>query len=68
VVTPQGNLIAIGSNYDGTIAPGLTGESGCQVRLRLFGRYLAVDDNGGCGRLVVSRMWWNFSVGGLRAW
>lgn len=54
MATPRGNLIAIGSDYDGMTKPTMLEANDCRVRLRLFGRYLAVDDNGGCGGLNVS--------------
>jgi hypothetical protein len=54
MAAPRGNLIAIGSDYDGMMKPTMLEANDCRVRLRLFGRYLAVDDNGGCGGLNVS--------------
>jgi hypothetical protein len=52
--TPRGNLIAIGSGYDGALPPDISKADDCRARLRLFGRYLAVDDNTGCGGMNVS--------------
>jgi hypothetical protein len=49
----RGPLIAVGQGYSGAAAPAAAG-SGCQLRLRLFGRYLAVEDNGLCGGIGVS--------------
>jgi hypothetical protein len=51
---PKGNLLALGEDYDGSVPPSATERDECRVRLRLFGRYLAVDDNGGCGGANVS--------------
>lgn len=45
---PKGNMIAIGEGYDGT-KPFGDDRSECRARLRLFGPYLVVEDNGGCG-------------------
>jgi hypothetical protein len=51
---PRGTLLALGEGYDGSGPPSATQRDECRVRLRLFGRYLAVDDNGGCGGANVS--------------
>jgi hypothetical protein len=53
-VAPKGNLLALGEGYDG-IKP-LKADMGgdCLARLRLFGRYLVVEDNLGCGGMNVS--------------
>lgn len=50
---PRGNMLALGEGYDGT-KPFGDDRSECRARLRLFGRYLVVEDNGGCGGLNVS--------------
>jgi hypothetical protein len=50
---PRQNMIAIGEGYDGSQPPG-GDRSDCRARLRLFGRYLVVEDNGGCGGNNVS--------------
>src|ERR1700761_4362561 len=52
--TPRGNLTAIGSGYDGANPPDVTKVEDCRARLQLFGRYLVVEDNNGCGGLNVS--------------
>jgi hypothetical protein len=54
VATPRGNLIAIGSGYDGTNPPDVSNVNDCLARLRLFGTYLAVEDNSGCGGMNVT--------------
>jgi hypothetical protein len=51
---PVGNLIAIGPDYDGKIPPEPFKGDDCRVRLRLFGPYLAVEDNLLCGGLNVT--------------
>jgi hypothetical protein len=50
---PRGNMIALGEGYDGT-KPFGDDRSECRAKLRLFGRYLVVEDNGGCGGMNVS--------------
>lgn len=50
---PKGDMIALGEGYDGT-KPFDSDRSECQARIRLFGRYLAVEDNIGCGGVNVS--------------
>jgi hypothetical protein len=50
---PKGTMLALGENYDGTKPLG-DDRSDCRARLRLLGRYLAVEDNGGCGGNNVS--------------
>lgn len=50
---PRPNMIAIGEGYDGSQPPG-GDRSECRARLRLFGHYLVVEDNGGCGGNNVS--------------
>jgi hypothetical protein len=54
VATPRGNLIAIGSGYDGTNPPDFSNVNDCLARLRLFDAYLAVEDNTGCGGMNVT--------------
>jgi hypothetical protein len=52
---PKGNTIALGDGHDGTKNPlslDMGGE--CLARLRLYGRYLVVEDNLGCGGMNVS--------------
>ena len=52
---PHGNLIALGQGYDGSSSPlDKTAITDCLVRLRLFGRYLVVEDNQSCGGANVS--------------
>jgi hypothetical protein len=51
--TPRGNRTAIGSGYDGALPPDISKADDCRARLRLFGPYLAVDDNTGCGGMNV---------------
>jgi hypothetical protein len=51
---PRGNLITIGSDYDGTDPPDASKHDDCRARLRLFGPYLAVEDNTGCGGMNVT--------------
>jgi hypothetical protein len=50
---PHGNLIALGEGYDGSSSPD-PDKSDCLARLRLFGRYLVVEDNHNCGGVNVS--------------
>jgi len=50
---PNANMIALGEGYDGTTPLG-DDRSECRARLRLFGPYLVVEDNGGCGGNNVS--------------
>lgn len=45
---PKANMIALGDDFDGTKPLGKD-RSDCRARLRLFGPYLVVEDNGGCG-------------------
>jgi hypothetical protein len=54
VATPRGSLIAIGSGYDGASPPDVTKVDDCRARLRLFGPYLVIEDNTGCGGMNVS--------------
>jgi hypothetical protein len=54
VATPRGNLIAIGSDYDGGNPPDVSNVDDCRARLRLFGPYLAVEDNTDCGGMNVT--------------
>jgi hypothetical protein len=52
---PRDQVLAIG--YDPNKSgppPGFPATRDCAARLRLFGRYLAVEDNGACGGLNVS--------------
>ena len=49
VAAPKGNVAALGEGYDGVKAPEAGDNADCLVRLRLFGRYLAVEDNMNCG-------------------
>jgi hypothetical protein len=51
---PKGNTIGLGDGYDGTKPLALDMGGDCQARLRLFGRYLVVQDNLGCGGMNVS--------------
>lgn len=53
VAQPKGNMVALGEGYDGT-KPFGDDRSECRAKLRLFGRYLVVEDNGGCGGMNVS--------------
>jgi hypothetical protein len=50
---PKANMMALGEGYEGTTPPG-NDRSECRARLRLFGPYLVVEDNGGCGGNNVS--------------
>lgn len=50
---PKGNMLALGPGYDGT-KPFGDDRSECRARLRLFGRYLVVEDNLACGGMNVS--------------
>lgn len=50
---PKGNMIALGPGYDGT-KPFGDDRSECRAKLRLFGRYLVVEDNLACGGMNVS--------------
>ena len=54
VATPRGSLIAIGSGYDGANSPDISNVDDCRARLRLFGPYLAVEDNTACGGMNVT--------------
>jgi hypothetical protein len=54
VATPRGNLIAIGAGYDGTNPPDVSNINYCLALLQLFGPYLAVEDNTGCGGMNVT--------------
>lgn len=49
VARPRGNLLIAGADYDGSKRPAEVDADYCLVRLRLFARYLAVDDNNLCG-------------------
>lgn len=53
-VAPIGNGMAMGENYTdpAKLLPDDPGE--CRARFRLFGRYLVVQDSGGCGGMNVS--------------
>lgn len=51
---PRGATIALGEGYDGTKPLGTVMGGECHARLRLFGRYLVVEDNLGCGGMNVS--------------
>ncbi|MCA0405254.1 MAG: hypothetical protein LCH39_03780 [Proteobacteria bacterium] len=53
VPLPNANMIALGEGYDGATPLG-DDRSDCRARLRLFGPYLVVEDNGGCGGNNVS--------------
>jgi hypothetical protein len=46
-VAPKGNRLHFGEGYTGETFPEDAGE--CQARMHLFGRYLVVEDSGGCG-------------------
>ena len=48
---PKGNRVFFGDGYSGEKSPHDFGE--CQARLQLFGRYLVVEDSGGCGGMNV---------------
>lgn len=50
---PRGNMLALGEGYDGT-KPFGDDRGECRAKLRLFARYLVVEDNGGCGGMNVS--------------
>lgn len=50
---PKGNMVALGPGYDGT-KPFGDDRSECRAKLRLFGRYLVVEDNLACGGMNVS--------------
>jgi hypothetical protein len=52
-VAPKGNMIPLGEGYDGT-KPFGDDRAECRAKLRLYGRYLVVEDNGGCGGMNVS--------------
>ena len=51
---PRGNMLAFGGGYDGAKPPGDKDATDCQVRLRLFGRYILAEDNRMCGGHNVS--------------
>ena len=52
---PLGNMLAIGEDYTDPTKPwDETDRSECRARLQLFGRYLVVEDNVGCGGANVS--------------
>lgn len=51
---PRGHILAIGAGYTGAKAPKIDMGAECEARLRLFGRYLVVEDNLGCGGMNVS--------------
>ncbi|MCZ8183244.1 MAG: hypothetical protein O9322_09765 [Beijerinckiaceae bacterium] len=48
---PKGNRVFFGDGYTGEKSPHDFAE--CQARLQLFGRYLVVEDSGGCGGVNV---------------
>lgn len=48
---PRGNRLFFGEGYNGVKMPEDAGE--CQARLHLYGRYLVVEDSGGCGGMNV---------------
>lgn len=50
-VAPKGNRLFFGEGYKGETFPEDAGE--CQARLQLLGRYLLVEDSGGCGGMNV---------------
>ena len=50
---PVGNVLALGDGYDGRKAPDPEHAEDCFARLRLFGPYLLVEDNSGCGGMNV---------------
>lgn len=53
--TPKGNMMAFGEDYTDPTKPfDADDRSECRARLRLFGRYLVVEDNMGCGGANVS--------------
>jgi len=53
---PQGQMLAIGFDPDRSTFPPASGAppDTCAAKLELYGRYLVVEDNGGCGGLNVS--------------
>jgi len=51
---PRDQVLAVGYNPDRSGFPPSQVAPDCAARLRLFGRYLAVEDNGACGGLNVS--------------
>lgn len=51
---PKGNALAIGEDYTDPSKPLGEDRSECRARLQLFGRYLLVEDNLGCGGMNVS--------------
>lgn len=51
---PRGNMLALGEGYDGTKSLYDDDRTDCKARLRLYGRYLVVEDNLGCGGMNVS--------------
>lgn len=48
---PKGNRAFFGEGYKGEVFPDDAAE--CQARLQLYGRYLLVEDSGGCGGMNV---------------
>jgi hypothetical protein len=50
---PRDQTLAIGYDPDGSGFPPAEDAADCAARLRLYGRYLAVEDNGACGGLNV---------------
>jgi hypothetical protein len=50
----RGNAVAMGEGYTNPANPPSTDGYECQARLRLYGRYLAVEDNMQCGGINVS--------------
>jgi len=53
---PRGQLLALGWDPDrsGFVHPQDQAPDSCAAKLELYGRYLVVEDNGGCGGLNVS--------------
>lgn len=51
---PKGNVLALGDGYADGSKPFPKDPTDCQARLRLFGRYLVVEDNMQCGGMNVS--------------
>jgi hypothetical protein len=50
----KGNLMAVGEDYTDPTKPLGNDRSECRAKLHLFGRYLLVEDSGGCGGNNVS--------------
>lgn len=51
--TPRGPVLGVGERYDGTKPPDEGQQFACRARLRLYGPYLTVEDNGMCGGMNV---------------